>query len=123
MESSGKLKTINELDPNQNQLDRDNLTKFLNNFDQTYTDRKRPKGPDYLIIDNFLEIFEDLEKTDLVHARGEAEKLSSEACAAEEPAARCDALLWLKALDKPGKYLPAFRKIAAAMASFRPYVN
>ena len=123
MDDEGKLKTIDKLDPNQNRIDRDNLTKFFNNFDHTYMDRKRPKGLDYLVVDNFVEIFEDLEKADLVQARAEAEAHSKYVCDAGEPAARCDALLWLKALDKPGESLPAFRKIAAAMALFGPYVN
>ena len=58
MEISGKLKTIDELDPVENRIDEDNLTKFLNEFDHTYMDRSRPKGPDYLIIDNFVDIFD-----------------------------------------------------------------
>ena len=38
--------------------------------------RTSPKGPDYLIIDNFFEMFGDLEKADLITARSEAEFLS-----------------------------------------------
>ena len=51
------LKTIEELDPVNNRIDNDNLSKFLGDFDHTYMDRSRPKGPDYLIIDNFQEAF------------------------------------------------------------------
>ena len=67
-------KTVNELDPFQNQLTIEDLTKFLSDFDHTYMDRTRPKGPDFLIIDNFAEIFR-LDKTDLMSARREAEDI------------------------------------------------
>ena len=74
MENSGKLKTIDELDPVENRIDEDNLTKFLSEFDHTYMDRARPKGPDYLIIDNFVEIF-GIDKADLIDAKSEAEEI------------------------------------------------
>ena len=45
-------------------------------------DRSRPKGPDYLIIDNFEETFPDLEKNDLINARSEAEKNAGDICGA-----------------------------------------
>ena len=48
------LKTIDKLDPTQNHVVKDNLEAFLSDFDHTYKDRSRPKGPDYLIIDNLL---------------------------------------------------------------------
>ena len=66
MENSGKLKTIDELDPVENRIDEDNLTKFLSEFDHTYMDRARPKGPDYLIIDNFVDILYPLDQNDLI---------------------------------------------------------
>ena len=40
---------------------------------------RRPKGPDYLIIDNFEEFFE-LDKAELLGARKEAEKISKKVC-------------------------------------------
>ena len=33
------------------------LVSFLSYFDETYMDRSRPKGPDYLIIDDFADFF------------------------------------------------------------------
>ena len=48
------------------------MTKFLSEFDHTFMDRSKPKGPDYLVIDNFVEIFESLDKTHLVRARKNA---------------------------------------------------
>ena len=72
MENSGKLKTINELDPTKNWIDIDDFTNFLREFDHTYMDRARSKGPDYLITDNFFESF-GLKKADLLKARSEAE--------------------------------------------------
>ena len=71
VEISGKLKTVNELDPQNNYIDNDNIAKFLGEFDHTYMDRSKPKGPDYLIIDNFEDTFENLEKADLINARSE----------------------------------------------------
>ena len=63
-----------------NRFDKDNLGKFLREFDHTYMDRSRTKGPDYLVIDNFVEIFKDLEKSDLINVRSEAEKLTEKTC-------------------------------------------
>ena len=53
--------------------------KFLNYFDYTYMDRSKPKGPDYLIIDNFLGSF-GLDYADLVSAKGLAEVISKGVC-------------------------------------------
>ena len=72
MESAGTLKTVNELDPQNNYIDSDNLTKFLSDFDHTFMYRSKPKGPNYLIIDNFFSSFADLEKADLINAKSEA---------------------------------------------------
>ena len=57
MTDTGKLMKIDEIDK-ERRLDESNLTKFLNYFDFTYMDKSRPKGPDYLIIDNFLDYFD-----------------------------------------------------------------
>ena len=51
------VKTIDELDPVQNQINSQNIIKFLSDYDETFMDRKRPKGLDYLVIDNFAENF------------------------------------------------------------------
>ena len=54
------------------------MSKFLGDFDPTYMDRSRPKGPDFLIMDNFFDYFENfIEKTDMMSARSEAEELTS----------------------------------------------
>ena len=89
-----KTTTVNELDPIKNNLDMEELTKFLGDFDHTYMDRTRPKGPDYLIIDNFAEAF-GLEKADLMGARSEAEDLKEVVCnnLVAEAYARCDYLV------------------------------
>ena len=79
MENSGKLKTVDEIDPANNRFDYDNFAKFLSDFDHTFSDRSKPKGPDYLIIDNFTSLFE-LSKGDLFAAKKEAWKLSNEIC-------------------------------------------
>ena len=57
MADTGKVKVIDELDSTQWNFNDDNLSQFLSDFDITYMDRSRPKGPDYLVMDNFLEIF------------------------------------------------------------------
>ena len=98
MESTGRLQTIDKLDPIKNQVNSDNLAQFLSAFDHTYMDRTKPKGPDYLIIDNLLEIFGDFQKADLMAARHEAELLASRICEIADVKNRCDNLIWLKNL-------------------------
>ena len=68
MEHSGKLQTIDELDPSQNLIDEDKLAKFLSDFDHTYMDRARPIGPDYFIIDDFAS-YSGLDNNDLLAAK------------------------------------------------------
>ena len=80
MESSGILHTIDQLDPMKNMLNQDNLPQFLSEFDHTYMDRTKPKGPDYIVIDNLFEIFEDLNKDVLLAARKDAEQTTNELC-------------------------------------------
>ena len=80
MESSGSLHTIDQLDPVKNKLFKDKLTQFLSEFDHTYMDRTKPKGPDYIVIDNLFEIFEDLNKDVLLAARKDAEQTTNELC-------------------------------------------
>ena len=68
METSGKILTIDKLNPINNRIEKDNLVKFLSDFDHTFMDRTRPKGPDYLVIDNFVQFF-NMDKADLLNAR------------------------------------------------------
>ena len=56
-----------------NKLGKDNLTQFLSEFDHTYMDRTKPKGLDYIVIDNLFETFADLNKDILKAARSNAE--------------------------------------------------
>ena len=42
-------------------------------------DRSKPKGPDYLVMDNFFENF-SLSEDDIILARKEAEEISKEIC-------------------------------------------
>ena len=126
VERTGKVKTVNELDLLNNHINRDNITEFLSDFDHTFMDRKRSKkGPDYLIMDNFVQSFVELDKGHLMKARNEAEEVSKIVCAEPEPSevVRCDVLMWLKALNIPGESLPAFRQIAGSMAAFRSFFN
>ena len=58
-------------------LDIKNLTQFIKNFNDN-----NDMGPEYLVIDNFTQIF-GLEKVDLLEARKEAEKMSSAGCTAD----------------------------------------
>ena len=89
-----KTTTVDELDPIKNHLDTEEVTKFLSEFDRTYMDRTKPKGPDFLIIDDFAETF-GLEKADLRGARSEAEAIKEVACnnLVAEAYARCDYLV------------------------------
>ena len=86
-----KTTTVNELDPIENHFDKEEVKKFLSDIDHTYMDRTRPKGPNFLIIDNFAEAF-GLEKEDLIGARSEAEDIKEVACnnLVAEAYARCD---------------------------------
>ena len=124
MIEAGKLKTINSLDPATEKIDNSNLTKFLEYFDDTFMEN-RPRGPDYLVIDNFADYF-GLESADLKSARGEAETLTGVGCEADgagQAGARCDALMWLQGLGSDGDDNPALRKIYKAMEDFRPKLN
>ena len=57
MTQADKLDVIDEIDPEIRWVGDKELTKFLNKFDHTYMDRTKPKGPDYLIVDNLYENF------------------------------------------------------------------
>ena len=60
MEHSGKLKIVDELDPSQNYLEAEDLTKFLSEFDHTYMNTKSPNRPDYIIMDDFASAFDNI---------------------------------------------------------------
>ena len=47
-------------------------------------DKTKPKGPDFLIIDNFVDALEDVEMTDLINARIETQMLTEGMCDVEE---------------------------------------
>ena len=79
IEEQGTIKTYNELDPTQNKIDIEQIGKFLGEFDSTYMNRNKVKGPDYLITDNFTGTF-GLEMDDLVRARKDAEFISTHVC-------------------------------------------
>ena len=79
-------------------IDDDGIAKLLSDFDHTYMDRKRPKGPDYLIIDNFADFFK-IDKADLIDAKREAEGMSDFSCSSEIEGDGCDKLIWLKNLQ------------------------
>ena len=64
IEWEGKRKIINGLLPSVNHLDKVNLQKFLSEYDHTFTDRSKPKGPNYFVIDNFARYFK-LDNADL----------------------------------------------------------
>ena len=117
VDSSGKLKTVNELDPQNNYIDTDKIAKFLGEFDRTFMDRSKPQGPDYLIIDNFVDTFSNLEKADLINALTETYILTSHLCDVEEDSAhaRCDNLTWIQNLISHGDKTPGLREIAYAM--------
>ena len=53
VEESGMLKTIDEFDPDLNNIGNNELDKFFSEYDPTYKDRSRPKGLDYLVMDSF----------------------------------------------------------------------
>ena len=58
IETQGTIKTYNELDPTQNDIDFEKIKKFMGEFDSTYMDRNKVKSPDYLITDNVLTNFQ-----------------------------------------------------------------
>ena len=72
VEESGMLKTIDEFDPDLNKIGINELDKFFSEYDPTYRNRSRPKGLDYLVMDNFKENLA-LEMSDLMNAKDEAE--------------------------------------------------
>ena len=82
VEYADEQEIIDKLDPIKNGIYKEDITKFLGDFDDTFMDRTRPKGPDYLVIDNLEEIF-GLNKDDLIMAREEAKVLSDHVCDGE----------------------------------------
>ena len=124
MTNSGKLKIVNELDP-ANEFYKEAIAKFLSYFDQTYMDRSKPKGPDYLIIDNFFDVFQDMQESDLINARKEAELISDQICNAEKgfKSTRCDSFLRVTNLDIHGQLFPALTTISYSMRGFRHFCN
>ena len=64
-------------------------------------DRSKPKGPDYLIIDNFFDVFQDIPESDLIDARKEAELISDGICNVEKgfKSTRCDSFLRVANLE------------------------
>ena len=85
-------------------------------------DRSKPKGPDYLIIDNLAEILDSFEKANLVNARGAAEGLADDICSSYQ-SERCDYLIWLKNLDANDDKMPALSQIYESMKEFRLQLN
>ena len=69
------MKVINEINPSKWYTNKNDFTKFLSEFDYTYMDRSKPKGPDYIIMDDFINLFA-LDKSDLFNAKNEAEILT-----------------------------------------------
>ena len=57
MDDSGKLRIIDKFGPYNNKVSDIELIKFLSEFDHTYMDRSKPKGPAFLVMDNFYENF------------------------------------------------------------------
>ena len=54
-----------------------NLAQLLTDSDRTYMDRTRPKGLDYIVIDNLAEIFNNLQNDVLMDARNYAEETTN----------------------------------------------
>ena len=87
-------------------------------------DRSKPKGPDYLIIDNLAEIFDSFEKANLENARLHAEELSDDICnQAPSEDSRCDYLIWLNNLDTNEERMQAFSQIYESMKEFKLQLN
>ena len=85
-------------------------------------DRSKPKGPDYLIMDNFFENF-SLNEADLRGARKEAEAIGSELCGKElAESNRCDYVTWIKGFSDEYK-LSSFMKIYEKVALLKPLFN
>ena len=84
VESSGMLKTVDALNPAKNKFTKENLKKFLSEFDYTHMDRSKPRGLAYLIIDDVAKFFK-LRTDDLKDARREAEGHVDIVCSEAEP--------------------------------------
>ena len=116
------MKVVDELDPQQYKVTDIELIHFLKYFDHTYMDKTKPKGPDYLIMDNFLENFE-LNVADLLYARREAEEISTEFCTNDiGTEQRCDLLFWIKGVSDEYS-LTSFKKIYKSVAALKPLAN
>ena len=100
---------INFIDPESHSINRETLANFLD-FHEDSNLNMHEKGPDYLVIDNFLEYF-GLDKEGLLGARNEGQTLS-DAVLARSQYARQDMITWLKGMDDSGEDIPELRKIA-----------
>ena len=77
-------------------------------------------------MDNFASFF-DFDKTDLLGARSEAEKLSKDGCDTDQNArdgARCDTIVWLPSHNTAvGDTNPSLKKIQRTMEEFSMELN
>ena len=66
---NSKVELINELDPIKRGLDKVKLNQLLEYYEDSKLNMKE-KGPDYVVIDNFIDVF-GLPKEILQEARNE----------------------------------------------------
>ena len=120
--NAGKLQVIDEIDSKLRAVSDIQLNKFLSKFDHTYMDRNKPKGPDYLIMDNFFENF-DLNEADLLGARKDVVQFSNKVCGTEVAAQyRCDIIAWIKGFSDQ-YYFPSIYKVYNSVVKLKPLLN
>ena len=111
---------VTTLDPTSHNIDREKLAKFVEDYDDSILNFTE-KGPDYLIIDNFLEHF-GLD-SEALSGTVEIGALLAEETLRPELSNRQDLMLWFKGLTDSEEGIPTLRTIARSMQNFRSELN
>lgn len=80
------------------------------------------KSANYLVIDNFLETFNNMSKEEILGARENGEYLARNSLHPES-AVRQDMMAWLLGMDKEGADLSSIRHVARNLSDFKGKLN
>ena len=115
-----KPEQVTTLDPSKHNITKEKLAKFVEDYDDSILNFTE-KGPDYLIMDNFLEHF-GLD-TEALSGSVEIGGLLAKETLRPELSNRQDLMLWFKGLTDGAEGIPALRTFARSMQNFRSELN
>ena len=104
------------MDHESRSLDKEKLAKFLEHKEESFFNLNKDEGPDYIVIDDFLEQFK-LTKEDLSYAHLESEWLANEVMRPHLNS-RQDFMMWLKGMENED-FLVNLSRIGKSMTEFR----